>query len=560
VAQFGSRTNSVSQNLSAVQDPQGNLIVSPDNSFGASPLGIAARTQALYGIPNANFNLLPPESTAEIATGNELPYWQIVNLGAITATMTFDETAQAWGVLIDPSSAGSGDSLSLTTRSYLLNDSNLSLRQKAFASITKVGTMATSQWNLVMNATYYDSAGSALSTYAIGTANSGTTWTSINGFTTTGTAVIDAAAQYLDLDLTLTTTTAVTGTAKVDLNSVLLQTSTGGGGGAQSFLITEEFTTSGTFTWPTGVDYLVAAVGIGAGAGGEGGASRWQIGLGTTTNSGNIKVDGNAQGNSGPWVIARDIPRGTSTSLVIGIGAGGAGGAGGTLSKAAGTYIADGTALGGAGGIGGLTTIGNYYTLGSATNSTVIAGTTFGDSRLTGASGAGASLFGTVVPYYPYTPTTFGTGQSGGSSVTNTFAGTTTGYTAFPSTALAGTGVAGSTGAGGASAFGSAGKTGTVQTSSVGTTTQMAANNSGGGAGRSLAQYVNGTARTTGNTITMTASNGGSAAYYGAGGGAGGVVCLSVGGTAYGKASDWTLTGGNGGNGQPGYVVLVYVA
>lgn len=207
MAQFGSRTTVTSSNLSAVQDPQGNLIVSPDNSFGASPLGIAARTQALYGIPNANFNLLPDQPGSAIQTGNELPYWQINNTGSITATMQYDDTNQTYAVRIDPSAAGSGDSLSLTTRSYLLNDSNLSLRQKAFASITKVGTQATSQWNLVMTATYYDHAGSALSTYAIGTANSGTTWTTINGFTTTGTAVIDAAAQYLDLDLTLTTTT-----------------------------------------------------------------------------------------------------------------------------------------------------------------------------------------------------------------------------------------------------------------------------------------------------------------------------------------------------------------
>jgi len=560
VAQFGSRTTVTSSNLSAVQDPQGNLIVSPDNSFGASPLGIAARTQALYGIPNANFNLLPDQPGSAIETGNELPYWQINNTGSITATMQYDDTNQTWAVRIDPSAAGSGDSLSLTTRSYLLNDSNLSLRQKAFASITKVGTQATSQWNLVMTATYYDHAGSALSTYAIGTANSGTTWTTINGFTTSGTAAINAAAQYLDLDLTLTTTTAVTGTAKVDLTSVLLQTSTGGGA-SQSFLVTQEFTTSGTFIWPTGVDYLVAAVGIGAGQGGGGGRSRWQIGVGTSTNSGNITSPGGNGGGSGPWVIARDIPRGTSTSLVIGIAAGGAGGAGGTATKAAGTYIADGTALGATGGYGGVTTIGNYYTLGSVSAADSIAGTTFGDSRLIGKNAGGLSLFGTTVPYYPYLPTTVGTGQSGGASVTNTFAGTTTGYTAYPSTALAGTGVAGSTGSGGNAGLGSAGKTGTVMESSIPTaTTQMEANNAGGGAGRTLAQYVNGTARTTGNTITMTASNGGSAAWYGAGGGGGGGVCLSVGGTAYGAASNWTLTSGNGGNGAPGYVVLVYVA
>ena len=184
MTQFGSRSSVTSSNLSAVQDPQGNLIVSPDNSFGASPLGVAARTQALYGIPNANFNLLPDDPLSVVATGNELPYWQIVNNGAITATMNYDDTNQTWAVRLDPSAAASGDSLALTTRSYLLNDTNLSLRQKAFAAITKVDTMATNQWDLVASATYYDHAGSSLSTYSIGTANSGSAWTTINGFTT----------------------------------------------------------------------------------------------------------------------------------------------------------------------------------------------------------------------------------------------------------------------------------------------------------------------------------------------------------------------------------------
>ena len=555
MAQFGSRTSSVSQNLSAVQDPQGNLIVSPDNSFGASPLGVAARTQALYGIPNANFNLLPPDDTAEIATGNELPYWNIVNLGGITAKMNYDETAQAWDVRIDPSAAGSGDSLTLTTRSYLLNDSNLSLRQKAFAAITKIGTMATSEWDLVLSAVYYDSAGSALSTYAIGTANSGTTWTSINGFTTTGTAIIDAAAQYVDLSLALTTTAAVTGTAKVDIGSLLLQTSTTGGGGAQSFLITEAFSASGTFVWPTGVDYLLAVVAVGAGSGAQGGGCYFASAAGTsTTGTQGQVVAGNAVGygaEGGRWVLARDIPRGTATSLVIGVGAGGAGGTAVTFTKAAGSTTAGGTTNPAGTSTeqfaGGSTTIGSYYTLPGY--NTTITGTTFNDSK---------NAFGTALPYIPYWPDKGTCANAGTASYS--FTGTAA-HTAIVSTSAIGTGQVG-WGFDGVkfAASGTAQRAGTVNSATAGTAAQPGASNAGGGAGATIMMCDVGTVATTGNTITLTGGNGANGGHYGASGGAGGHAGLTIMGTAYRNASGITLTSGAGGSGADGYVVLVYVA
>ena len=543
MAQFGSRTNSVSQNLSAVQDPQGNLIVSPDNSFGASPLGIAARTQALYGIPNANFNLLPPDSTAEIATGNELPYWQIVNLGAITATMTFDETAQAWGVLIDPSSAGSGDSLSLTTRSYLLNDSNLSLRQKAFASITKVGTMATSQWNLVMNATYYDSAGSALSTYAIGTANSGTTWTSINGFTTSGTAAIDAAAQYLDLDLTLTTTTAVTGTAKVDLNSVLLQTSTGGGGGAQSFVITETFTTSGTFTVPTGVDY-VTVLGISAGGGGQSG-----VVVGAAAGGAGDSNAHSAGGASGYWALRRDIYVGDVASVSVGIGAGGVGGTARTVSKGSGatTSPIGGTTIVSFPGAAGATTFGSYLSIpGPGTSGA--GGTPTGVYGLESVADTNANGANHAIAAYVQAPfTTFvSTGNAGTNASGSGGAGTSTVGAGAPT----GTAIAGN---GGGGAGGRSGATPTVVAAGT-------AGNGGGGSGggASLRTISAGS-----QTIVATGGAGGAGvANSGAGGGGGGDAAISV---SSGTNTHWnsctlTITSGKGGDGGSGLIVVSYIA
>lgn len=538
MVQFGSRYDSVAQNLSAVQDPQGNLIVSPDNSFGASPLGIAARTQALYGIPNANFNLLPPDEVAEIATGNELPYWQIVNLGGITAKMNFDETAQAWGVRIDPSAAGSGDSLKLTTRSYLLNDTNLSLRQKAFASITKVGTMATSQWNLVMNATYYAASGSALGTYAIGTANSGTTWTSINGFTTSGTAAINAAAQYLDLDLTLTTTAAVTGTAKVDLTSVLLQTSTGGGA-SQSFLITQNFTSSGTFTVPTGVNY-VSVVALSPGGGGQGGAV---AGRGFATYS----VSPAAGGATGYWVYARDLYVGNVASVSVGIGAGGTGGTARTVSKASGvtttpigsqtTFSAPGSA--GATTFGSLISVPGPGTSGAGGTPTVNYGADTVQGNANNGANHGITAYTSGVPYTTFLVNAGNAGASGtGSGGTGAFSA--------GGTVPSGTGLAASGGAGG---------TADSLVSSEGLPPGIGGGGGGGGGAGRAPTASNQTIVVTGGAGGAGVANSGS----GGGGGGGAVLSNNAGTTAYNTATI-TLTSGKGGDGATGFLSVIYIA
>ena len=78
---FGSGRGFQADNRGGVMDDQGNTILSPDTTFAASPLGIAARTQALFGIPNANFNLTPPDPQSPIvANQNDLPYWSFQDL------------------------------------------------------------------------------------------------------------------------------------------------------------------------------------------------------------------------------------------------------------------------------------------------------------------------------------------------------------------------------------------------------------------------------------------------------------------------------------------------
>lgn len=550
MGQFGSRTTITSSNLSAVQDPQGNLIISPDNSFGASPLGIAARTQALYGIPNANFNLLPDQPGSAIATGNELPYWQINNTGSITATMQYDDTNQTWAVRIDPSAAGSGDSLALTTRSYLLSDSNISLRQKAFASITKVGTQATSQWNLVMAATYYDHAGNQLSTYNIGTANSGSTWTTINGYTTSGSAAISAAAQYVDIALTLTTTTAVTGTAKVDLTSVLLVTSNPTSG---AFLVTQTFTSSGTFTVPTGVQY-VDVVALSPGGGGFGGMVYGQ-------NATSVALSGSGNGTSGGptgyWAMRRNIYVGDVASVSVGIGAGGTGGTARTATKAAGTDTSPigSNATDSKAGAAGATTFGTYLSItgpaGAFNNPSGAPTGVYGTDDVAGASGgsgggtAGTGLLHGIAAYVAAPFTTFGTAATAGTAATGSGGA---GTSSAGGAAATGTAIAGSGGGGGA---------GTAKSSSTATTGAVGGAGGSGSGGGAAIRYINGASQ----TIVATGGNGGNAvANTGAGGGAGGAAVVAASGTANWSSATITLTSGKGGDGATGFLVVAYVA
>ncbi len=135
MSRVGSDSGFVSGNSGGLFDDNGNPIVTADTEFGASPLGIAARSQALYFLPNPSFNILPPDPAAPIVdNANALPYWSVEDLseGRIIATTVFDETAQTWALEIDPTAGSASDSIAIKTRSYLLNDSNFDDVEVAF--------------------------------------------------------------------------------------------------------------------------------------------------------------------------------------------------------------------------------------------------------------------------------------------------------------------------------------------------------------------------------------------------------------------------------------------
>jgi len=545
MAQFGSNRSVIAQNQSAVTDSNGNLIVSPDNAFGGSPLGLAARTQALYGIPNANFDILPADPYTAITSGNPLPYWDTQINGLGTALMAYDTATQTWAVTLDPTAGtASGESITLKARSYLLNDSNLSLRQKAFLSITKNGTQATSEWNLVLSATYYDADANQLSTYNIGTANSGSAWTTINGFTTSGTAAIDAAAQYVDIAATLTTTALVAGTATVNLNSLIIQTSTGP---SQSFLLTQTFTTSGTFTVPTGVNY-VTVVGVGAGQGGGGGGN--SIGRAASAQT----ATGGNGGATGYYALARDIYVGNVGTVTVGIGAGGSGGTAFAFNKPAGTATTQ-TNTPTTGANGGDTTFGTYFTVAGARTApsgffdiASAAGASGGaGGPLTGAAGSigGTHIIGSTNTGAPFI--NFWAGGVAGGTATGSGGTGADGNGGAAGTALAIAGGGG--GGGGGSANANAPAANAAGAGGVG--------GPGGGAsgGGASARYA-----TVTSTIVATAGAGASAAANtGAGGGGGGACAVSFTGTATYNPSTLTTTSGAGGAGGSGVLYVIYL-
>jgi hypothetical protein len=545
--QFGSNPSVAAQNLSATQDPNGNPIISSENGFGASPLGVAARTQALYGIPNAHFDLTCADPNSAVEVNNAIPYWNLEYSGAIATTMVYDATTQNWSVRMDPTSADTGDYAVLKARTYLLNDDALGLRQKAFASLTRQGTTGTAQWSIVLSATYYDIAGTQLSTYNIGTAADTGTWTGINGITTSGSAAISTSAAYADIALTLTAAGSVSGTAKVDINSVLIATSSAATG---SFLITQTFTSSGTWTRPTGVDY-VTVVAMGGGGGGSGGNLRAQ------NDSTAVQTLGGDGGATGPWVILRDIYVGDASTVSIGIGAGGAGGTATTFNKAA---AATGTATqsGGAGGAGGATTFGSYLSVGGGT-ATASAGL-FGLVQSNGVRGGEGG----------YTP------ANSGINATDGLAHTMSSYTSAPySVAWVSTGAAGSAGTG------SGGSTSAVGTGGTANATLGIGGGGGGGGGASVDTGVNagngsaGGAAASGSgggavarrsaaasqTIVATGGAGVAAptANKGAGGGGGGACVVGASSTSNYNSATLTMTSGAGAAGSGGWLTVAWV-
>lgn len=575
---IGSDGGFVSSNIGGLFDDQGNAIVSSDTDFGASPLGIAARNQALYALPNPSFNLTPPDPASPIVDNdNPMPYWSVEDLseGRMNVTTIFDSATQTWAAQINPTAGSASDSITLTTRSYLLNDTNFNLRQKALASLTKVGTYSsTSQFTVSLTATYYDSTGTSLSSYTVGSVADNTTWTSISGFTTSGTAIVSAAAQYLDLAFTLTATAAVTSGVKVNINSLLLQTSVSGGAGG-GLLVTETFTSSTTWTRPTGVDYLVAAIGLSGGGGGEGGTA--------STVTAGFSGNQNYGGHPGVYALLRDIYIGDQSTISIGVGAGGNGGIGGTAVRGGSTTAPV------APGDGGATTFGTYLTCTTASVGT--------------AAGTASGVVTTTTPFASTVVTTLAETQTATTIRANSY-WQTNGFSVLPyqsSYPLAGqdgepgvasagtTGTAGGTsvisgqtgqnaggrtlgGAGGSAGYiaGRGGRSSIVRidnsggyayagtTLASGTATIYYAGSAQAGAGGGGGAAVFGT-RAVSTNIYVKGGNGGSAAANsGSGGGAGGPA--SIGGTAYPAGSSGTAIGGNGGNGGNGFVIIAYVA
>ena len=587
MAQVGSNPGMFAQSVVQTVDLQGNPIISADTSFGASPAGSALLTQQLFGLPNASFDLLPPSPLEAISNSNQVPYWDFANYsdGIMAGSAVYNTTTKNWGVVIYPGTAATGSYATFTTRSYLINDDNLGLRQKVFAVIEKSGTAAgTTQVNMTLSATYYDSTDTALSTAIVGTALDTGTWTSLSGFTTTGGSAIGASAHYVDLQFKVTATANITGSVNFGIKSCLLASKVGA---LSSFLITETFTSSATWTVPTGVTTLLAVAGIGAGGGGAGGGIALK-----RTNSANNQADiaGGSGGASGGWAILRDVALGTALSVSVGIGSGGTGGTAATATKAAASST-ESTGVGGNASAGGATTFGTYVTF------------TGGGGGLAGAVGtAGAEVLGgtaiqtpvggttTIIGISAY-PATQGTASASGKGSDSRAGGNPTGGNGtggLPLTVVYTPAIVGGATGGSATYSGTAITVNSAATLLGGSASIGTAYNIGGGgggaAGHRVSQVDPGTAGNAGSasnsggaggavsvvatatgsgTVTATGGAGGAAGVYGGGGGAGGLATITGNGTATGTAiftaRPMVATAGAGGSGAGGAITIVYV-
>jgi hypothetical protein len=573
---FGADGSFTATTSGGVFDSSGNPIVSADSGFGGSPLGPAALAQTLFSVPNGTFNLLPPDINQYVSAENPLPYWSAPadeSDGVMTAQVIFDTTTNTYALRMTPGTATSGDTLSITTRSAVISDDNLALRQKAIATLEKVGTYAgTTQANLSLTAAYYDHTGTQLSSQAIGTALDNATISSITGFTTAGTAAVGISAAYVDLTFTMTATANVTSGISFDINTILLQTSQGAAGGG--FILTQTFTSSGTWTRPTGVEYLVAVIAYGGGGGGASGNSWWGY---ASQNKGR----GSGGGGASRLALVRDVSIGTAASISVGIGAGGAGGAGGTITKT-GAGTAELNTAGAGGAAGGATTFGTYFTVnpggggsantgtnvgrggsaGVATTSIVLGVTDYiGGTGGEGGSTTAGNFFGgtavnpgtaatqpfSVISYLTQTGTV---GAAGGTAnAVKTGSGQGTIYTQTPSSA--GTGLNYLLGGGGA--------TGGIPSDVLGTVTNGANSNGGPGAGGAGGGFYLATNSGT-VIISGTAGAGGSAGENtGAGGGAGGAAQFNTGSSGRHDNARGTTVSGSGGNGGSGLLTVVYI-
>lgn len=549
---WGSNAGPFAQVTRPLLDQNGVTLIDTSNSFGFSPLGIALREQVLFGLPNASFSQTPPSPYDPISEEqNPLPYWSIQTTNNITATSVYDSTTETWGVKLDPGTAPSGDSCILRTRAWVTTDNNIALRQKAYLNLVKNGIYAgATQWNITLSATYYDATNVAIGTTVIGTALDNATWTSIGGATTAAGSAISASASWVEFAINLTTTATVTSSTSATLQSLIVATSNVATG---QFIVTDVFTSSGTWTRPNGVTNLLGVVAIGGGGGGGGG------GLAANLNDTGRGANGGGGGGSSRWGYIQNLYVGDVTSVAVGIGTAGSGGTATSFSKAVGATTTNSTNPTN-GGAGGATTFGSYLSIpggggavGTAggTAAGTITTTVYGASSLASvagggggstAGGAGNASTASAYVQLPFWSVAYPTGSAGGSAVG---AG---GTTNTPGTgAIAGTsGIIGSGGGGAGNLFNFSTGAAGVGTAGIGGT---GAGGSGGGA---VIRYS-----AAAGTYTGTAGIGGGAgANSGAGGGGGGAAGAVSGNYTN---SSVAITSGAGGAGGAGLLLVVYV-
>jgi len=193
--------------------------------------------------------------------------------------------------------------------------------------------------------------------------------------------------------LTKSTLTAGSGiTITNGTGSITIAASGGGGGGFSSWQV---FTSSGTFTVPTGITKVKVTV---VGGGGGGGALAAYDG----------NVGGGGGGGTAMEIISGLTPGGTVSVTVGAGGAGAAGGGGGSNGGSGGTssFGAYCSATGGGGGIG--STVGNGFAAGGIGSG--------GDLNIRGGSGSFVNVgggYGGASFFAGYTSPTVGTSTTG---------------------------------------------------------------------------------------------------------------------------------------------------
>jgi hypothetical protein len=510
-------------------------------------------------VPNGTFNLLPNDAYAAITNANLLPYWDLVAEEGIVATMVFDDTAQTWSVEIDPTAVGTAlGTAVLSTRIPIVNDDGLQVRHYVASTLIQgVKVAGTSKWTASLKAQYIDATGTLIGTaYTIGTIAERGTATSIAGYTNLSGPIPTNAAELL-LGYTLAVGTA-SPTYYLQLKSIVVATEYGviggGGGTVMPGYDYQEFLDSGTFTVPTGVEYVnVWAVGGGAGGG---------SGEVTSSNNTTSSAQGGSGGRSAWWVLRRDIYVGDVGTVSVGIGAGGTGGTAITFTKAAGATTTKNTGPSdGDPGSAGNTTFGTYFTaLGAnAVGNTYsgwygvehLAGTAGGArgnaSGSAGSPGIAHSLDAYGGAPFVYSARDFAVGGSAG------LAGVATGGTGQVGAGGSASTVSGFAGSGGGAGSGTARSSG----GGIAGAGALGGPGGGGGGGGAVSRYINGTV-----TITGTAGNGGDSAPItngGAGGGGGGGLAISASSATTYNASTITVASGAGGDGAYGRLYVYWL-